>query len=53
MKNDEIKVDKEKAEEIIRGVYREFRKKEKNGATKSATINEIIIMMEKVLKDAN
>ena len=53
MKKDEIKVDKEKFNEIVKGVYKELYKKEKTGATKSATINQIIMHMEKVLKDAN
>lgn len=53
MKKDDIKIDNEKFQEIVKGAYKEFYKKDKTGATKSATINEIIFMMEKVLKDAN
>ena len=53
MKKDELKIEKDKFNEILKGVYKELYRKEKTGATKSATINQIIIHMEKVLKDAN
>ena len=46
-------IEKEKLKFIVQGSYKELRKKDKTGSTKQATVNEIVKMIERVLKDDN
>ena len=42
---------KEKLNKMVQESYKIFRKKEKNGWTKSATVNELVKMIEKELEE--
>ena len=46
-------IDKDKLQEIVQGSYRELKKKDRTGATKQATVAEIIRMIERTLKDGD
>lgn len=47
-------IEREKRKNIIQGSYRAFKIKEKEGKTRSATINDIVKLIKKELKeDAN
>lgn len=47
------KYDKEKLHIIIQKSYRCLKEKDKNGDTKTATISNMVKMIEKELKDAD
>lgn len=44
-------LDHEKVKKIVRFSYRQFRAKERRGISKSQTIDEIVQMIKKELKD--
>lgn len=46
-------IEKEKLHTIVQESYRELKKKDKTGATKQATVAEIVRMIERTLKDGN
>ena len=46
-------IESEKFKAIVRGSYNELVKKEKTGSTKQSTVNEIIKLIERTLKNGN
>lgn len=44
-------VEREKRKDIIQKTYKEFKNKEKQGKTRSATISSIVSMIKKELKE--
>ena len=47
------KYDREKVHNIIQKSYKCLKEKDRNGDTKTATISNMVKMIEKELKDAN
>lgn len=44
-------IEKEKRKELIQKTYKEFKYKEKQGKTRSATISSIVSMIKRELKE--
>ena len=46
-------IEKEKLKTIVKGSYLELKKKEKLGSTKQSTVNEMVKLIERVIKNGN
>ncbi len=46
-------IEREKLKTIVQGSYVELKRKDKTGATKQSTVNEIIKLIERTLKNGN